>query len=155
MNYQDREIREFLQPLVFNTFEFEHALDNFDPADPHRRADEIDDVSTAPVVNQPLYDTSKVNPMKDSNLSLEDFPDKSDEFMSDFKMAQMLGKPLPTEVIVDIDTTKDYDLFIQNSIKNILKSENEYNIRNSTLQEGLKQSPFTTSQISEKLASLI
>jgi hypothetical protein len=75
--------------------------------------------------------------------------------MSDFRMSQMLGKPLPTEVIVDIDTTKDYDLFIQNSIKNILKSENEYNIRNSTLQEGLKKTPFTSSQISEKLASLI
>jgi hypothetical protein len=155
MDFQDREIRQFLEPLVFNTFEFEHALDNFDPADPHRRADELDDPVTKPLVNQPLYDTSIANPIKDSNLSLEDFPDKSDEFMSDFRMAQMLGKPLPTEVIVDIDTTPDYDTFIKNSIKNILKSENEYSISNSTLQEGMRKSPFTDEQISQKLQSLL
>lgn len=155
MNFQDTEIREFLKPLVFNAFEFDHALDNFDPADPHRRADEFDDPVTKPLVNQPLYDTSIANPIKDSNLGLDDFPDKSDEFMSDFQMARMLGKPLPTDVVVDIDTTPDYDVFVKNTIKNLLKSENEYNIRNTTLQEGLRKSPFSDEQISAKLESLL
>lgn len=133
------EIREFLQPLVFNAFEIEHALDNFDPYDPHRRADEIDDPITAPLVNQPLFDTSVVNPIKDSDISLLDFPDYSDEVMSDFRMNQMLGKRMPTEAVVDLDTSADYDEFVKNSIKNVIKSENEYNIRNTSLQEGLKQ----------------
>ena len=134
----DIELVDFLQPLTFTAWEFSQALDNYDRSDPHRRADELDDVSTAPVVNAPLYDTSITNPMKVDKISLLGFPDYSDEVMSYYKMAQMLGKPVPNESIVDLDTAEDYSDFIKNSIKNIIESENEYNIDNASIQDKLR-----------------
>ena len=128
------ELEQFITPLTFPAFEFEQALDNYDIADPHRRQDEFDDINTAPVVNAPLYDTSITNPIEKSNIGLSNFPDYSDEVLSDYKMSQMMGKAIPQENIVDLDTAENYVDFIKNSIKNIIASENEFNIDNSEIQ---------------------
>ncbi len=80
------ELEQFIAPLSFPAWEFTEALDNFDRADPHRRADEFDDKYTAPVVNAPLYDTSITNPIEKSNIGLTNFPDYSDEVLSDYKI---------------------------------------------------------------------
>jgi hypothetical protein len=53
-------------------------------------------------------------------------------------MAQMLGKPVPQVSVVDLDTAVDYVDFIKNSIKNIITSENEFNIDNSEIQSRMK-----------------
>ena len=132
------DLEQFVTPLTFPAWEFETALDNYDIADPHRRQDEIDDRNTAPIVNAPLYDTSITNPIEKSNIGLTNFPDYSDEVLSDYKMAQILGKPVPQESIVDLDTAVDYVDFIKNSIKNIIASENEFNIDNSEIQSRMK-----------------
>ncbi len=103
---------EFAQPLQFTLRE---ALDNTDPADPHRRQDEFDDEHTAPVGNAPLYDTSTSTPIRLSNASLTDFPDFSDQVMSDYKIQQMLGHNVKMPNIVDLDTAPNYVQFIKNS----------------------------------------
>lgn len=132
------DLGEFVQPLLFSTIQFDEALDNFDIADPHRRQDEFDDINTAPVVNAPLYDTSITNPIKKSNTSLTSFPDYSDEVMSDFRLAQMLGKPMEIPAVVDLDTADNYVDFIKNTIKNVIASENEFNISNSEITDKSK-----------------
>jgi len=132
------DLGEFVQPLLFSTIQFDEALDNFDIADPHRRQDEFDDINTAPVVNAPLYDTSITNPIKKSNTSLTSFPDYSDEVMSDFRLAQMLGKPMEIPAVVDLDTADNYVDFIKNTIKNVIASENEFNISNSEISDKSK-----------------
>lgn len=132
------DLGEFVQPLLFSTIQFDEALDNFDIADPHRRQDEFDDINTAPVVNAPLYDTSITNPIKKSNTSLTSFPDYSDEVMSDFRLAQMLGKPMEIPSVVDLDTADNYVDFIKNTIKNVIASENEFNISNSEITDKSK-----------------
>jgi len=132
------DLGEFVQPLLFSTIQFDEALDNFDVADPHRREDEFDDINTAPVVNAPLYDTSITNPIKKSNTSLTSFPDYSDEVMSDFRLAQMLGKPMEIPAVVDLDTADNYVDFIKNTIKNVIASENEFNISNSEISDKSK-----------------
>jgi len=132
------DLGEFVQPLLFSTIQFDEALDNFDVADPHRRQDELDDINTAPVVNAPLYDTSITNPIKKSNTSLTSFPDYSDEVMSDFRLAQMLGKPMEIPAVVDLDTADNYVDFIKNTIKNVIASENEFNISNSEITDKSK-----------------
>jgi len=133
------DLSQFVQPLIFEQQVFSEALDNFDIADPHRRADELDDDNTAPQVNAPLYDTSITNPIKESNKNISEFPDYSDEVMSDYQLQRMLGKQIDVPSIVDLDTAPDYVAFIQNSIKNIIKSETEFNIANSEILEHLKQ----------------
>ena len=50
----------------------------------------------------------------------------------------MLGKPVPQVSVVDLDTAVDYVDFIKNSIKNIIASENEFNIDNSEIQSRMK-----------------
>lgn len=132
------DLSQFVQPLVFEQQVFSEALDNFDIADPHRRADEFDDKDTAPQVNAALYDTSITNPIKQSNKNISDFPDYSDEVMSDFQMMRMLGKTIDVPSIVDLDTAPDYSAFIKNSIKNIIKSETEFNLVNAEVLENLK-----------------
>jgi hypothetical protein len=132
------DLGEFVQPLLFSTIQFDEALDNFDIADPHRRQDEFDDINTAPVVNAPLYDTSITNPIKKSNTSLASFPDYSDEVMSDFRLAQMLGKPMEIPSVVDLDTADNYVDFIKNTIKNVIASENEFNISNTEITDKSK-----------------
>jgi hypothetical protein len=123
-------IEELLQPIMFNSRVVSQALDNYDPADPHRRADEFDDEYTAPQVNKPFYDTSTVVPMTedDSNISLVSLPDYSDEVISDFQIQRMLGKPVNMENVVDLDTAPNYVNFVKNTIKNVIQSENEFNI---------------------------
>jgi len=133
------DLSQFVQPLIFEQQVFSEALDNFDIADPHRRADELDDDDTAPQVNAPLYDTSITNPIKESNKNISEFPDYSDEVMSDYQLQRMLGKQIDVPSIVDLDTAPDYVDFIKNSIKNIIKSETEFNIANSEILEHLKQ----------------
>ena len=132
------DLGEFVQPLLFSTIQFDEALDNFDIADPHRRQDEFDDINTAPIVNAPLYDTSITTPIKKSNTSLTSFPDYSDEVISDFRLAQMLGKPMEIPAVVDLDTADNYVDFIKNTIKNVIVSENEFNINNSEILEKSK-----------------
>jgi hypothetical protein len=132
------DLGEFVQPLLFSTIQFDEALDNFDIADPHRRQDEFDDINTAPIVNAPLYDTSITNPIKKGNTSLTSFPDYSDEVMSDFRLAQMLGKPMEIPAVVDLDTADNYVNFIKNTIKNVIASENEFNISNSEISDKSK-----------------
>jgi hypothetical protein len=132
------DLGEFVQPLLFSTIQFDEALDNFDIADPHRRQDEFDDINTAPIVNAPLYDTSITNPIKKGNTSLTSFPDYSDEVMSDFRLAQMLGKPMEIPAVVDLDTADNYVNFIKNTIKNVIASENEFNISNSEISDQSK-----------------
>lgn len=127
-----------VEPLLFDQVMIHEALDNFDYADPHRRADELDDQDTAPRVNAPLYDTSITNPMKSTNKYLGDFPDYSDEVMSDYRLAMMLGKPIDIPAVVDLDTAPDYVDFIKNSITNLIKSENEFNIDNAEIKELLQ-----------------
>lgn len=128
-----------IQPLIFDQQLFIEALDNYDYADPHRRADELDDENTAPQVNAPLYDTSITNPIKTSNINISEFPDYSDEVLSDYKLALMLGKQPDIPVVIDLDTAPDYVDFIKNSITTLVKSENEFNIANNELTEGIKQ----------------
>lgn len=128
-----------IQPLLFDQQLFVEALDNYDYADPHRRADELDDKNTAPQVNAPLYDTSITNPIKTSNINILEFPDYSDEVMSDYKLSLMLGKQPDIPVVIDLDTAPDYVDFIKNSIASLIKSENEFNIANNELTEGIKQ----------------
>ena len=123
-------IEELLQPIMFNSRVVSQALDNYDPADPHRRADEFDDEYTSPQVNKPFYDTSTVVPLteEDSNISLVTLPDYSDEVISDFQIQRMLGKPINMENVVDLDTAPNYVNFVKNTIKNVIQSENEFNI---------------------------
>jgi hypothetical protein len=133
------DLQEYAAPLVFDQVMFQQALDNYDQADPHRRADEIDDRFTAPVVNAPLYDTSITNPIRASNKNIDEFPDFSDEVMSDYRMALMLGKQVEIPRVVDLDTAPDYVDFIKNSITSVIRSENEFNIANNELTEGIKK----------------
>lgn len=130
-----QELIPSTQELTFTPLEWGQVLDTFDPADPHRRADELDDIDTAPVVNAPLYDTSITNPIRKTNKGLMDMPDYSDEVMSDYRLAQLLGKPMEIPAVVDLDTAPDYVDFIKNSIKNIIQSENEFNISNTEIMD--------------------
>lgn len=132
------DLSDFVQPLLFTAIEFDRALDIMDIADPHGRADELDDINTAPVVNAPLYDTSITNPIIKSNKYISDFPDYSDEVMSDFRLAQLLGKPMEIPSVVDLDTSDNYVDFIKNSIKNVIASENEFNISNAEIADKVK-----------------
>jgi hypothetical protein len=59
--------------------------------------------------------------------------------MSDYQMMRMLGKDIDVPSIVDLDTAPNYVGFIKNSIKNIIRSETEFNISNSEILERLKQ----------------
>ena len=120
-------MQSFSTPMTFMAVD--RALDTFDPADPHGRKDEFDDKHTAPLFNQPLYDTSKSTVIKASATSLEDFPDFSDDVMSDYKIQKMLGRNVEMPTIVDLDTSKDYVGFIKNTIDNVVASENEFDIR--------------------------
>jgi hypothetical protein len=132
-------LEEIGMPMVFTDLDVAQALDNYDIADPHRREDELDDKRTAPIVNAPLYDTSITNPIKKSEISLGDFPDYSDEILSDYKMAILLNKPVPAPDVADLDTDPDYVKFIKNSIKNIIQSEGEFNLnRNRITTELMK-----------------
>lgn len=126
---------ELNQPLVFPpsgiTGGVTQALDQFDPADPHRRADEFDDPpsQTAPRVNQQLYDTSTITPEVDTNTSLEDFPDYSDEVMSEYKFKQMLGIAAPVmPMVADLDTAPNYVGLIKATARGIYESENEFDV---------------------------
>ena len=132
------DLEQFISPLVFEQTLFTEALDNFDNADPHRRADELDDENTAPLVNAVLYDTSRTNPIKASNKNISDFPDYSDEVMSDYRLQKMLGKNIEIPKVVDLDTAPDYVEFIKNSITSLIKSENEFNIENNELTENIR-----------------
>lgn len=132
------DLEQFISPLVFEQTLFTEALDNFDYADPHRRADELDDEYTAPLVNAVLYDTSRTNPIKASNKNISDFPDYSDEVMSDYRLQKMLGKNIEIPKVVDLDTAPDYVEFIKNSITSLIKSENEFNIENNELTENIR-----------------
>jgi len=49
-----------------------------------------------------------------------------------------MGKAIPQENIVDLDTAENYVDFIKNSIKNIIASENEFNIDNSEIESRMK-----------------
>lgn len=132
------DLAQFVSPLVFEQTLFTEALDNFDYADPHRRADEMDDNNTAPVVNAVLYDTSITNPIKATNINISEFPDYSDEVMSDYRLKKMMGKQVEIPRVIDLDTAPDYVDFIKNSINNLIKSENEFNIENNELVENFK-----------------
>jgi len=126
-------LEEIGMPILFSSGMVAEALDNFDVADPHRRADELDDKKTSPIVNAPLYDTSITTPLKKSNVSLQNFPDYSDEVLSDYKLAILLNKPVPAPDVADLDTDPDYVKFIKNSIKNIIQSEGEFNLNKSRI----------------------
>jgi len=129
---EDKFFKELSQPLFFDVKAVGVALDNFDPADPHRRADEFDDAhtSTAPIVNMPLYDTSTATPIKASNIDLGDFPDISDEVMSDYYIRRMLGQDIEVPSFVDLDTSKDYVQFIKNTLRSVAESEGEFQLSN-------------------------
>lgn len=130
-------LEEIGMPILFSSGMVAEALDNFDVADPHRRADELDDRKTSPIVNAPLYDTSITTPLNKSNMSLQNFPDYSDEVLSDYKLAIMLNKPVPAPDVADLDTDPDYVKFIKNSIKNIIQSEGEFNLNKSRITSEL------------------
>ena len=117
---------ELAKPLFFDIKQVGLALDNFDAADPHRRADEFDDSKTAPLGNQPLYDTSTSTPIAASNVSLDDFPDVSDEIMSDYKIQKMLGRNPEVPTFSDLDTAENYVQFIKNTQLSIAASEGEF-----------------------------
>jgi len=130
-------LEEIGMPILFSSGMVAEALDNYDVADPHRRADELDDRKTSPIVNAPLYDTSITTPLKKSNMSLQNFPDYSDEVLSDYKLAILLNKPVPAPNVADLDTDPDYVKFIKNSIKNIIQSEGEFNLNKSRITSEL------------------
>lgn len=130
-------LEEIGMPILFSSGMVAEALDNFDVADPHRRADELDDKKTSPIVNAPLYDTSITTPLNKSNVSLQNFPDYSDEVLSDYKLAILLNKPVPAPNVADLDTDPDYVKFIKNSIKNIIQSEGEFNLNKSRITSEL------------------
>jgi|TARA_R110000772_G_scaffold97604_2_gene196949 hypothetical protein len=133
------DLRELYQPIIFEQTLFSEALDNYDRNDPHRRQDELDDENTGPLVNAPLYDTSITNPIKKSNSNISEFPDYSDEVMSDYMIAKLLGKQIEIPSIIDLDTADNYVDFIKNSITSLIKSENEFNITNAEISEKTKQ----------------
>lgn len=118
--------QDLSRPLFFEASRIGIALDNYDIADPHRRADEFDDKHTAPLGNQPLYDTSTSTPIKLTNLSLTDFPDVSDEVMSDYKIQKMLGKDIEVPAFVDLDTAPNYVQFIKNTANSLAESALEF-----------------------------
>jgi hypothetical protein len=123
------QIQELFAPLMFTERVVGEALDNFDPADPHRRQDEYDDKNTAPLGNQPFYDTSTSTPIQKSNVSLQDFPDYSDKIMTDYRIKMILGQPTDSiPNVVDLDTAPNYVNFIKNSIRNVIASESEFDI---------------------------
>jgi len=131
---------EYRKPMVFNEILISDALDNYDIADPHRRADEFDDKHTAPLVNQPLYDTSTSTPIHASTTNLSDFPDISDQIFSEYKKKKMLGQPVGSiDNFVDLDTAPDYVNFMKNITKLTIQSENEFSTDNiSTLSNMLQ-----------------
>jgi len=118
--------QDLARPLFFEASRIGIALDNYDIADPHRRADEFDDKHTAPLGNQPLYDTSTSTPIKLTNLSLTEFPDVSDEVMSDYKIQKMLGKDIEVPQFVDLDTAPNYVQFIKNTANSLAASALEF-----------------------------
>ena len=122
---EDSFLTSMTKPLFFDAKSVGVALDNFDPYDPHRRADEFDDASTAPLGNQQLYDTSTSTAIKASNVSLDDFPDISDEIMSDYRIQKMLGHDIQPPAFSDLDTAPNYVNFIKNTIASLTASENE------------------------------
>ena len=117
---------DLAKPLFFDVKQIGIALDNYDLADPHRRADEFDDAHTAPKGNQPLYDTSTSTPIVASNIALTDFPDISDEIMSDYKIQKMLGRDPEVPTFSDLDTAVDYVQFIKNTVASLAASEGEF-----------------------------
>jgi hypothetical protein len=123
---EDKFLSELATPLFFDVEQVGLALDNYDIADPHRRADEFDDKHTAPLVNQPLYDTSISTVIKKNNMSLGDFPDISDSVLSDYRLQKMMGHDVEMPNFVDLDTARDYSSFLQNTVDSLLASENEF-----------------------------
>jgi hypothetical protein len=120
---------DLAKPLFFDVKQIGIALDNYDLADPHRRADEFDDAHTAPKGNQPLYDTSTSTPIVASNIALTDFPDISDEIMSDYKIQKMLGRDPEVPTFSDLDTAVDYVQFIKNTVASLAASEGEFDVQ--------------------------
>lgn len=127
-------LKTMTQTLTFETKTLGVILDNYDNADPFRRADEFDDEDTAPQVNMPFYDTSISTPQKDTNMALSDLPDYSDKILSDYKIQKMLGRDVPVPNFVDLDTSDTYAPFIQNTIKNVLASEGEFLLDSKSLK---------------------
>jgi hypothetical protein len=112
------------------------AVLNYDIADAHGQEDLLYQPRSAPVGNYKFFNTDVAYPMKRNIMNLEDFPDYSDEILSDYKIAQMLGKPMEMPNVVDLDTSPNYVDFIKESIVSQIRSENEFDVNaQSSLQK--------------------
>ncbi len=149
------ELQEFLQPITFTNTQFSEALDNADPTDPFNE-NVLMDRRPANTFNTPLYNTSTTHNLEKTDqyndIYLQNMPDYSDIEFYDYQMKKLMGKPVEENLIIDLDTAPDYVAFTQNTIRNLLKSQNEFNIDNTTtkIDKDLEQS-----DISSKLDNIL
>jgi len=149
------QVQEFLKPITFTNTQFSEALDNADPTDPFNE-NVLMDTKPKNTFNTPLYNTSDTHilPKTDqyNDIFLQDMPDYSDIQFYDYQMKKLMGKPVEENLIIDLDTAPDYVSFTQNTIRNLLKSQNEFNIDNTstTIDKDLEQS-----NISNKLDNIL
>jgi len=127
-NNNYNEFTERVSGMGRDTIDYTQAILNYELDDPHGAEDLLYQNYSAPVGNYKFYNTTVANPMKKNILALQDFPDYSDEVLSDYKLAEIMGKPMEFPDIIDLDTSPDYVDFIKKSIITQIQSENEFNV---------------------------
>lgn len=122
---EDSFLREITEPLFFNTQEFGKTLERYAEDNPHQRVETLTG-DTSPAVNVALYDTSRAQPELINATYLGDYPDISDEIMTDYKFRKLMGEDVAVPMFVDLDTAEDYVQFTKNTAGGILASETEF-----------------------------
>lgn len=122
---EDSFLKQMTEPLFFDAYEFGRALERYAEDNPHQTKDSLDG-NGQPSVDGPLFNMTKSEPMPVDAKSAADFPDASDEIMTDYAFRRLMGEEVEIPKFVDLDTSKDFVKFTQNSLGSSLASEREF-----------------------------
>ena len=118
-------LKELTEPLFFSAAEFGRALERYSDDNPFQSKDTLTG-NGQPAVDGPLFNITTGQYTKIETKNLADFPEISDEIMTDYKFKVQLPK------FVDLDTAADFVQFTKNALGNILESEQEFGAAPST-----------------------
>ena len=122
---EDHFLKEITRPLFFDASEFGRALERYSEDNPHQTKDTLEG-DGKPRVDAPLFNMTKSEPLPVDAKSAADFPDMSDEIMTDYRFRRMMGEEVEIPKFVDLDTAEDFVQFTKNSIGGSIASEQEF-----------------------------
>jgi hypothetical protein len=131
-------LKELTKPLFFSAAEFGRALERYSDDNPFHGEDELTGDSS-PVVDGPIFNITTGQTTKIDTRNLADFPDVSDEIMTDYRFRMMMGEDVQIPKFVDLDTAEDFVEFTKNTLGNILASEQEFDAAPSTSENLLTE----------------